>query len=134
MAKTAYEWMQALHLEEEPDHEFLRALNALEGKEVVGQPEDLPQVGLTPKELAEAVVLESVGEALKSIREQVGLTTRETGELLGISHARISQIERPDASLNLLTVARTAQKLGYRTKLVFESEVGGSSITVPVTF
>lgn len=133
MPKTAQEWKDLLNLEDLPDSEFLDALNALEDKEVIGRSHDPPgEVSMTPTQLAEAVFEGSVGDALKRIREHAGLTTREAGEALGTSHARISQMERPDSSLNLMTVTRTAQRLGYRTKLVFEPEEDGPVITAPL--
>ncbi len=63
----------------------------------------------------------------------IRLTTREAGELVGTSHARVTQLERGGDSLNLMTVSRTASRLGYRTKLVFEPENGdGPSVTAPL--
>lgn len=134
MPKTAQQWMQDLELDELPDAEFLEALNALEGKETVGRASDPVQgAGLTPDDLAAAVNAGSVGEALKRLRQQAALTTRDAGELLGTSHARVTQLERPDATPNLTTVARTAYRLGYHTKLVFEPIEDGPTITAPLT-
>ena len=121
MSKTAQEWQQQLGLESLPDAEFLEALNALEGQEVIDGG-GLEALGLTaaqttPDELVGALVVESAGMAFKTVRQEQHLTVRQAAEAWGVSPGRVSQMESPDANLYMSTVGSAALRMGYRAKL-----------------
>lgn len=133
MSKTAQEWMETLNLPELPDAEFLDNLNAIEGLEYAeGDPDPAHWVSMTPTEIKEALLVESVGDAFKHLREGQNLSTREAADTLGISHGRVSQLEGSGNALNLATITRMAQGFGYRTRLTFEPISGGEGVSVLV--
>ncbi|MFF5014556.1 helix-turn-helix domain-containing protein [Streptomyces sp. NPDC001165] len=65
---------------------------------------------------AEAYV---VGHHLREIREEQGLTQAQVAESMGISHARVSQIERGEIH-NLETMRAYAEALGARLAVTIE--------------
>ena len=127
MPKTPQYWKERLDLTEVPDPEYLSALNALEGIEVIRAQGDHLQE-MTPDDLLAALIVEGAGQAFRAIRAQAGLTTRRAGDLLGVSGARVSQLEADDANLYTSTVAEVAARFGYRAKLVLEPLDGGQRI------
>jgi len=71
------------------------------------------------------VLDEELGDILRYLREQRGLTQRELAERLKTTRSRVSQIEGTEGlSLSLETIARYATALGYRMRLAFEDEDG----------
>jgi hypothetical protein len=127
MPKTPQDWKERLDLTEVPDAEYLSALNALEGiKAIRAQGEHLQE--MTPDDLLAALIVEGAGQAFRALRAQAGLTTRRAGDLLGVSGARVSQLEADDANLYTSTVAEVAARFGYRAKLVLEPLDGGQRI------
>lgn len=132
MSKTAQEWKAELDLDELPDAEFLEALNELEGKEVVVGSSSRPGgswVCMTLSEIKEILLVEGVGMAFKAIRTGKGLSTRSGAHEWQLSQGRVSQIEQPGVNLELATVANLAQRMGYRTRVVFEPIEGGQTIS-----
>jgi len=72
------------------------------------------------------VVAEELGEALRSLRDQRGVTQQKLARLLGKARSRISQIEGAEGlSLSLETIARYANALGYRLELHFVDKESG---------
>jgi len=78
------------------------------------------------KEAYLEVLNEELGGTLRSLRETKGVSQTVLAERLGFkSRSRLSQIEGTEGlHLALETIARYAQALDYRVKLVFESEEG----------
>ena len=71
------------------------------------------------------VLDEELGDVLRYLREQRGLTQYELSERLKTNRSRVSQIEGAEGlSLSLETIARYATALGYRMRLAFEDEEG----------
>lgn len=138
MPKTAQEWKDQLELDELPDPEFLEALNGLEEKEVISAAGTLASsdpptfVAMTFDEFKEALLVESVGLAFKSIRQAQGYTTRTAAQRFRLSPGRVSQIEQPGVNLELATIADLARRMGYRTRVVFEPIEGGTPISALV--
>ena len=129
MPKTPQQWKDTLDLAELPDPDYLAALNALEGVETIDAPEHaLHLQEMTPDDLLAALIVEGAGQAFRSIRAQAGLTTRRAGSILGVSGARVSQLEADEANLYTSTVAEVAARFGYRAKLVLEPLGGGQRI------
>lgn len=66
------------------------------------------------------VLDEELGEVLKSLRQNCGLTQRELAERMGLNRSRVAQIEGAEGlSLSLETLVRYASTLGYRVMLGF---------------
>lgn len=123
MPKTAQEWKVQLGLPELPDAEYLAALNSLEGLETVdgGRLEAQGQaVEMTPGEIAGAVVLDSVGEMLRAVRQAHEMTVREAGAAWGVTPGRISQLESAGANLYSSTLGEMAHRMGYRARVILE--------------
>lgn len=83
-----------------------------------------PQV----KEAYLDVLSEELGETLRSLREMRGVSQMILAERLGFKNrSRLSQIEGTEGlHLALETIARYAQALDYRVKLIFEPEAGNT--------
>lgn len=79
------------------------------------------------------VLNEELGEVLRGLREGRGLSQAALAGKLGFKNrSRLSQIEGAEGlHLALETIARYAQALDYRVKLVFEPE-GGDTVTFPL--
>jgi ribosome-binding protein aMBF1 (putative translation factor) len=79
------------------------------------------------------VLDEELGEVLRGLRKSRGLSQPALAEKLGFKNrSRLSQIEGAEGlHLALETIARYAQALDYRVKLVFEPE-DGDTVTFPL--
>ena len=73
------------------------------------------------------VTAEELGEILRYLREQRGLSQAELARRLGYANrSRLSQIEGAEGlSLSLETIARYANALGYRVDLNFVDQHSG---------
>lgn len=60
-----------------------------------------------------------LGEALKAAREQQGLSTRALAKQVDLSHTRIQAIESANETLEIQTVVKIAEALGYRINVQF---------------
>lgn len=74
--------------------------------------------------LADAALERSVSDLLSRARHESSLTLAEVGERLGVSRARASQLEHPDANLELKTLMRLADALGYDVVLALKPRTG----------
>lgn len=71
------------------------------------------------------VLDEELGEVLKSLRRNRGLTQQVLAERMGLNRSRVAQIEGSEGlSLSLETLVRYAGALGYRVTLGFADEAG----------
>jgi transcriptional regulator with XRE-family HTH domain len=66
------------------------------------------------------LLAQSVGELLEEARKQSGLTMNEVAEKMNVSRGRINQLEQPDANLEVATVTRMAQAMGYKVTMTLE--------------
>lgn len=140
---TAQEWKDRLNLDQEPDDEFLMALNELEGQDVVSaSDEELLKRGLvvemTPGEIEAEVerlyVERSLGKLLAALRAERHKTLQEVGDALGITRARVAHLERGE-NAKLGTIARFAAALGFEATLTFKSRDGeeGARFELPLS-
>ncbi len=67
--------------------------------------------------LNEAIVASSIGTMLREARRKRGLTGTQLATRLGMSKMRISQLEHSDANVEVATLARVAQALGYELRV-----------------
>lgn len=74
--------------------------------------------------LADAALERSVSDLLSRARRESSLTLAQVGERLGVSRARVSQLEHPDANLELKTLMRFADALEYDVVLAFKPRTG----------
>jgi DNA-binding XRE family transcriptional regulator len=130
MPRTAQQWKDLLGLAELPDPEYLEALTGLEDVETIDDSGMDPArfEASTPGALVAALIVQGAGQAFRAVRTRAQLTTRQAGEVLGLSGARVSQIEADDANLYTSTVAEVAARFGYRATLVLEPIAGGQKI------
>lgn len=63
----------------------------------------------------------NIGQAIKSVREERGLSQAAVAENSGISRTALSNIETGDARPNLDTVVAIAEALGVRAGELIES-------------
>jgi DNA-directed RNA polymerase specialized sigma subunit len=81
-------------------------------------------VGQLKEVLADAALERSVSDLLSRARLESSLTLAEVGERLGVSRARVSQLEHPDANLELKTLMRLADALDYDVVLALKPRTG----------
>ena len=123
MPKTREEVQKAFGLTEPPSDEFMALLERLGEGEVVRGVSPVEGDGYTADELAEeleeAVVAESVGDLLSRARQETGRSLRDVGAAAGVSHSRVRELEQ-SSNVELATLARLAEALGYRATIVLE--------------
>jgi ribosome-binding protein aMBF1 (putative translation factor) len=89
-------------------------------------------VEMNPKQLVEAlekeVQAETVGELLKQARRTQGVTLRELAKRMKVQHPTIVNFEKA-TSVELSTVARVAEALGYEVWLELAPKQGGEMLS-----
>jgi ribosome-binding protein aMBF1 (putative translation factor) len=73
----------------------------------------------------EELLLHSVGELLRLARERKGMTLRDLAQKLEVKHPRIVQLEKAQTAIELQTLTRHADALGYDIRLEFIPREGG---------
>ncbi|MBX3139923.1 MAG: helix-turn-helix domain-containing protein [Trueperaceae bacterium] len=73
---------------------------------------------------------DSIGEALRTMRERHEFSLSDAAEAQGISRARAHQIEQPSANLRLDTILRAASAYGYHVQVVFTPKDGNGQAVV----
>lgn len=64
----------------------------------------------------------NVGENIKKIRKEKGITQKQLGEMLGVSQAAIVQFENSNSNLKLETIKKISNALGVsETQLILET-------------
>lgn len=64
-----------------------------------------------------ARVEDTIGAMFWALREQHNHTLHDAANILGVSRARIHQLERPDANLRIDTLIRYAAAYGYKVQV-----------------
>lgn len=89
-------------------------------------------VEMNPKELVKTlereVQAERIGELLKQARETQGVTLRELAKRMNVKHPTIVNFEKA-SSVELSTVARVAEALGYEVWLELAPKQGGELLS-----
>lgn len=94
---------------------------------------DLHAAGVTPAEIeagARQLLAQARGHQLAQTRKQLGLAQKEIAAAMGVSIARVSQIEHGDVT-SFEVIARYVEALGGRLDLV--ADFGDRTIRLPVT-
>jgi DNA-binding XRE family transcriptional regulator len=73
--------------------------------------------------LEEAIVVKHVTEALEQARKEKKLTLEEVGQRVGVSRARIKQLETSE-NIEVSTLVRVASAMGYKVRITLISEEG----------
>jgi DNA-binding XRE family transcriptional regulator len=71
--------------------------------------------------LEEAIVVKHVTEALEQARKEKNLTLEEVGQRIGVSRARIKQLETSE-NIEVSTLVRVASAMGYKVQIALTSE------------
>ena len=66
---------------------------------------------------------DSIGERIKALRSDQGLTLARLGEKTGLSTSYLSQIERDKTTPSLVTLTAIARPLNVGVRYFFETEV-----------
>lgn len=64
-----------------------------------------------------ALLEETIGGMLRAVREQHDHSLGDTAQSLGISRARVHQLEHPEANLRIDTLQRFACAYGYKVQV-----------------
>lgn len=67
--------------------------------------------------------MEKFGEKLRILRKRRGLTTRTLGELLSVSHAYVSQLERGKDIPNIAMAIKIADIFGVTVDVLVRDEL-----------
>ncbi len=67
--------------------------------------------------LEQLIAVQTVGDGLRQARKRRKLSSRQLASQLDLSQTRIMELERANTQLELRTVARVAEGLGYQVKL-----------------
>lgn len=73
--------------------------------------------------LEEAIVVKHVTEALEQARKEKNLTLEEVGQRVGVSRARIKQLETSE-NIEVSTLVRVASAMGYKVQIALMSDDG----------
>lgn len=73
--------------------------------------------------LEEAIVVKHVTEALEQARKEKNLTLEEVGRRVGVSRARIKQLETSE-NIEVSTLVRVASAMGYKVQIALVAEDG----------
>ena len=94
---------------------------------------ELHAAGVSPEEIeagARRLLAESRGHQLADARKQLGLTQKDIATTLGVSIARISQIEHGEVT-SFEVIGRYVEALGGRLDLV--ADFGDRTVRLPVS-
>ena len=94
---------------------------------------DLHAAGVSPDEIqagARQLLAQARGHQLAEARKQLGIGQRDIAATMGVSIARVSQIEHSDVT-SFEVIARYVEALGGRLDLV--ADFGDRTIRLPVT-
>jgi transcriptional regulator with XRE-family HTH domain len=95
--------------------------------------QDLHAAGVSPDEIeagARTLLAQARGHQLAEARKQAGITQRDIAATMGVSVARISQIEHGEVT-SFDVIARYVEALGGRLDLV--ADFGDRTVRLPVT-
>lgn len=107
----------ALQLDSEPTDEFMSLLAELGDGEVASGP-DAPVAlrSYTPAEIEEIVIDGRTGDLLARARSEAGRSLASIGEEVGVTRARIQQLEQ-STNIEIATFVRVAEACGYQVSL-----------------
>jgi DNA-binding XRE family transcriptional regulator len=94
---------------------------------------ELHAAGVSPEEIqagAQALLAQARGHKLAQTRKQLGLAQRDIAATMGVSIARISQIEHGEVT-SFEVIARYVEALGGRLDLV--ADFGDRTVRLPVS-
>ncbi|WP_264778992.1 helix-turn-helix domain-containing protein [Deinococcus aetherius] len=109
-------------------------------KEAKRQPDetfDIPALTSEQSSLGDdierALIVATIGEALKTVRQQAGVSGAAAGEAIGINRQRVSQLERlSTANVELATLVKYLHGLGYDLSLTLKPRGGGREIVTTI--
>ncbi len=105
----------ALQLDSEPTDEFMTLLAELGDSDVASGPVvPVPTRSYTPDEIEDVVINGTTGELLA--RARGGRTLASIGEKVGVTRARIQQLER-STNIEIATFVRVAKACGYEVSV-----------------
>lgn len=123
---TKEQLKQDLNLSELPSDRFMELLELVgdDSRHVVTPRDQGTSEEWTPTQIEDAVnemvLAKSVGDLLAEARKQSGMTMNEVAEKMSVTKGRVNQLEHPEASLEVATVARMAQAMGYKLTLTLD--------------
>ncbi len=109
--------LAALQLDSEPTDEFMSLLAELGDSDVVRGP-DVPVAlrSYTPAEIEQIVIDGTTGDLLARARSEAGRSLASIGEEVGVTRARIQQLEQ-STNIEIATFVRVAEACGYQVSL-----------------
>lgn len=92
-----------------------------------------PEQSSLGDDIERALVVATIGEALKAVRQEAGVSGAVAGEAIGINRQRVSQLERLNtANVELATLVKYLHGLGYDLSLTLRPRAGGREIVATV--
>lgn len=123
---------------EKPNERLLALMGQPERRAVEGNPpEGLLSEPLTDRGLERAfddmIVAENVGQMLAKARQEAQMSTRQVGQLVGVTHPRVLAVEKSASRVEVHTLVRYAEAMGYDVELQFKPKKGGKNIQAQLT-
>jgi transcriptional regulator with XRE-family HTH domain len=78
----------------------------------------------------EAVSSQRIGERVKSLRREAGMTLDGLAERAGVSRAMLSKMERGEKNPTLMIAARVADGLGVTLTQLIDTKRGGKAVPI----
>ncbi len=131
--KSPKTWQKQLGLDSQPDQELVSMLEQLRDDTPKPKVKSAkPKEGITLNDLETlvqgAVIAHSVGDLLAKARRSKGLTLSHVGKRLGLSKGRIGQLEQPEANLEIQTLVRQADVLGFNVVVTLKPKGKGKDV------
>jgi ribosome-binding protein aMBF1 (putative translation factor) len=94
---------------------------------VPSQPAD-PSPGVTPEQMRSVIqaelVARSAGELVQKAMDSQQVSLRELASRLGVVNSRVAEIRKSGQAIEVQTLARYAEALGYDLEIAFVSKTG----------
>jgi ribosome-binding protein aMBF1 (putative translation factor) len=125
---------ETLELDAEPTPALLVLAKGPDGPVKAGKyPKQLLKA-TTPKSLQgvvqKAIITHSVGDVLARAREESHLSLAQVAQKVKATRGRVAQVEHPDARLEIQTLVRYADAMGYDVAITLKPKASGKKALV----
>lgn len=121
---SAKQLKKSLNLDGEPTPALLALAQLPDGPVAAGKQAKRLTVSTTPRDLEtfvkEAIISHSIGGILAKARQENNYSLSEVAKRVKATRGRVAQVEHPSANLEINTLVRYAEALGYRVNITLE--------------
>ena len=121
---SAKQLKKNLNLDGEPTPALLALAQLPDGPVAAGKQGKSIKVSTTPRDLEafvkEAIISHSIGDILAKARQENSYSLSQVAKRVKATRGRVAQVEHPSANLEINTLVRYAEALGYRVNITLE--------------